>query len=52
MVATGLSNHDIAERLYLSVGTVKRHLHNILGKLDADSRVAAIARARQYGVLN
>jgi LuxR family maltose regulon positive regulatory protein len=51
LVAEGLSNADIAERLFLSVGTVKRHVHNIFGKLDAGGRVEAIARARTLGIL-
>jgi LuxR family transcriptional regulator, maltose regulon positive regulatory protein len=51
LVADGLSNQDIAERLFLSVGTVKRHVHNIFGKLDVGGRVEAIARARSLGIL-
>lgn len=51
LVADGLSNPEIAERLFLSVGTVKRHVHNIFGKLEAANRVEAIARARAQGVL-
>ncbi|MDX1935012.1 MAG: LuxR C-terminal-related transcriptional regulator [Capsulimonadales bacterium] len=50
LVAGGLSNQDIAERLFLSVGTVKRHVHNIFGKLEVDSRLAAISRARENGI--
>jgi LuxR family transcriptional regulator, maltose regulon positive regulatory protein len=52
LVAAGLSNQDIADRLFLSVGTVKRHVHNIFGKLDAGGRVEAIARARTLGLLD
>jgi LuxR family transcriptional regulator, maltose regulon positive regulatory protein len=46
LVAAGLSNQDIAARLTLASGTVKRHLHNIFGKLDVTTRSQAIARAR------
>lgn len=38
-VAQGLSNHQIADRLYLSVGTVKTHVTHILEKLGLDNRV-------------
>jgi LuxR family maltose regulon positive regulatory protein len=46
LVAAGLANQDIAERLTLTPGTVKRHLHNIFGKLDVTTRSQAIAKAR------
>jgi DNA-binding NarL/FixJ family response regulator len=39
LVATGLRNKEIAERLTISEGTVKIHLHNSYEKLDVDSRV-------------
>ncbi len=51
LVADGLSNPEVADRLFLSVGTVKRHVHNIFGKLNAANRVEAIARAREMGAL-
>jgi LuxR family transcriptional regulator, maltose regulon positive regulatory protein len=51
LAATGLSNPQIAERLVLETGTVKRHLHNIFNKLDVDSRAEAIARACQLGLI-
>lgn len=47
LVADGLSNSEIAARLFVSIGTVKTHVHNILGKLGADGRPRAIARARE-----
>jgi LuxR family maltose regulon positive regulatory protein len=52
LVADGLSNAEIAARLFVSVGTVKTHVHNILGKLGADGRPRAIARARELGVIS
>lgn len=51
LVAAGHSNRDIANRLYLAVGTVKRHLSNINGKLHAGSRTQAVARARELDFL-
>ncbi|WP_290428947.1 LuxR C-terminal-related transcriptional regulator [Paenibacillus andongensis] len=47
LIAEGLSNKEIAERLVLTEGTVKLHLHRIYGKLQAKGRVQAIQIARQ-----
>jgi DNA-binding CsgD family transcriptional regulator len=49
LVADGRTNADIAERLYLSPHTVKRHVANILGRLAESSRAAAVARATREG---
>jgi LuxR family maltose regulon positive regulatory protein len=51
MVADGHANRAIALALTIEVGTVKRHIHSLLGKLDAPSRTAAVARARALGLL-
>jgi LuxR family maltose regulon positive regulatory protein len=51
LMAEGLSNSDIANRLYLSVATVKRHGTNIFGKLSAASRQQAIERARELRLI-
>ena len=48
LVATGRSNREIAEVLFISVPTVKRHLTNILSKLDLPSRAAATAYAHSH----
>ena len=41
LIGEGLTNHEIAERLVIEVGTVKNHVHNILKKLDVRSREEA-----------
>ena len=51
LVAAGHSNRAIAQALAIDVGTVKRHLHSLLGKLEAHSRTEAVARARALGLL-
>jgi len=51
-LAEGLSNQDIAERLFLSPLTVKVHVRNIYSKLDVSSRTQAVARARMLGILS
>jgi LuxR family maltose regulon positive regulatory protein len=51
LVAAGLSNSEIADRLFLSVGTVKTHVHNIFGKLGVSGRPQAIARARELNLV-
>jgi LuxR family maltose regulon positive regulatory protein len=51
LVAEGLSNQEIADRLVISVGTVKTHVHNILGKLDVRGRTQAAARARELDLI-
>lgn len=51
-IAEGLSNPEIAEKLYLSVGTVKTHVKHIYGKLGVDDRVKAAGKARELGLIN
>jgi DNA-binding CsgD family transcriptional regulator len=43
LVASGLQNGDVAERLFLSPETVKSHVHNAMGKLGAHTRAHAVA---------
>ena len=51
LVAAGLSNREIAERLYITPGTAKTHLHNLCGKLGVRNRTEAAARARELDLL-
>lgn len=50
-VAAGATNNDIAERLHISDATVKSHLVHIYTKLGVSSRTAAVAVARDTGIL-
>lgn len=50
-VSEGLSNRQIAARLHLSEATVKTHLVHVFDKLEVGSRTAAVARARESGLL-
>ena len=51
LVAEGLTNREIASRLFLSLNTVKGHTRNIYGKLTVHSRTQAIARSQELGLL-
>ncbi len=51
LVARGLSNREISERLFLAVNTVKGHNQKIFDKLQVQSRTEAVARARELGLL-
>lgn len=51
LLAEGLSNREIAQRLIISPYTVKFHVSNILGKLGASTRTEAVAIAHQHGLV-
>lgn len=52
LLAAGYSNTEIADRLFLSRGTVKRHLFNIYQKLGVHSRTQALSKAKELGLWN
>jgi LuxR family maltose regulon positive regulatory protein len=51
LIAQGLSNREIGERLFLALSTVKGHNRKIFDKLQVQSRTEAVARARELGLL-
>jgi len=51
LVAAGFSNREIAQSLVIAVNTVKNHLKNIYGKLNAHNRTQAVDRARSLDLL-
>lgn len=51
LIATGITNQEVAARLFLSLNTIKVHTRNIYGKLGVNNRTQAVARARALGVL-
>lgn len=51
LLAAGLSNLEIAKELYLSINTIKTHTKSIYGKLNVRSRVQAVNRAEELGIL-
>jgi LuxR family maltose regulon positive regulatory protein len=51
LIAQGLSNREIGEKLFLAIITVKGHNRNIFRKLQVRRRTEAVARARELGLL-
>ena len=51
LIADGLSNQEIAEKLVVAVSTVKTHINNVYGKLGVRSRTQAAACAREMNLL-
>lgn len=52
LIVEGYSNEEIGEELYISLGTVKTHVRNILNKLACDDRTSAAVRALRAGLVN
>ncbi|MBC7194572.1 MAG: response regulator transcription factor [Caldisericia bacterium] len=51
LMAKGLTNQEIADKLFLSVGTVKNYVTNILQKLEAKDRTEAVIKAKNMGLV-
>lgn len=51
LMAKGLSNREIAERLFISISTVKTHSNKLFDKMGVKRRTQAIERGRQNGVI-
>ncbi len=51
LLAAGLSNQEIGEKLFVSNSTVKTHVSNVLAKLDASRRTEAIAKAKNLRII-
>ena len=51
LVTAGLSNCEIARKLFISPGTAKTHIHNLCGKLGARNRTEAAMRAKEMGLV-
>ena len=52
LIADGLSNREIASRLFIATSTVKGYVHSLLRKLEAENRTRAISRARELHLLS
>ena len=51
LIADDLSNQEIADKLFISLNTVKTHVKNILLKLEVDSRIHAVTKAKGLGII-
>jgi LuxR family maltose regulon positive regulatory protein len=52
LLAVGAANQQIAERLVVTLDTVKKHVTHVLAKLGANNRTEAVVRARELGLLD
>lgn len=51
LMAEGLTNQEIADRLYVSLNTVKTHSMNLFEKMDVARRTQAVAKARELAII-
>jgi LuxR family maltose regulon positive regulatory protein len=51
LLSLGLSNREMAQNMVVSEGTIKTHVHNLIGKLGVQSRMQALARAKELKLL-
>ena len=51
LMAEGLSNNEIAEKLHVSLSTVKSHSQNLFEKMEVDRRTQAVDKARKLGII-
>lgn len=51
LIAENLTNKEIADRLFISLNTVKTHVRNILLKLEIDNRAQAVVKAKKIGII-
>jgi LuxR family transcriptional regulator, maltose regulon positive regulatory protein len=51
LIATSMSNQQVADKLFIMVGTTKWHLNQIFGRLQARNCTEAVARARELNLL-
>jgi LuxR family maltose regulon positive regulatory protein len=51
LVTEGMSNREIAEELYISIGTAKTHVHNLCGKLGVRNRTEAAMKAKELDMV-
>ncbi len=51
LMAEGLRNQEIGQKLFISLNTIRYHSKNIFGKLEVSNRTAAVARARELGII-
>jgi len=51
LIPTGMTNQEIADHLFISLATVKRHISNVYGKMDVRHRMEAVVRARELNLL-
>jgi ATP/maltotriose-dependent transcriptional regulator MalT len=51
LLTAGMSNREIADKLIISTGTAKSHIHNLCGKMGVRNRTEAAMRAKELGLV-